>query len=844
MASKHDLGAYGGAGVGAMVPMRQVAIAWGGALRSPRRAPTRGDLAGWLRRISRQRRGNCGAAAMTLVRLLGYCLHGMLRRMTSIQRLAAAALIVFTTIAALFTVLVAPGSGALERSSIRAVFDVTSVVLLLAWFAIAAIRPGWFPASRLMPAILACLAAFLISTVTSRVPRMSIEMLGYAVLLAELYLLLVAMMRRAGTRSFLGRLGLALCIALPSLYLVETLSVWQDWWGLVGRLALPPLRPSSVGLAFGSPNPVATLVLTLGAFGLASMPKTPRIGRLLAIAVVCLAGAATIVSGSRGAWLGGVAGAGAAGIAAITVFKPARTRVAAQLRSRRGVAIAAVALSAVAAGGLLAALSGRLTTEGGNFRASFAAASLRMFDSSPLVGVGPGVWQILRASFTAPTDIDYYVPHAHDIYVMTLAEFGLVGILAGLVVAVTVGRLVLHALRSPDSGRQRMGIAVLFVLALFAAQQLVDVLVNVPALLFAAALPIAWLDATGQPTIASEAGAGPALETRVVLRRAVLLGAAALTCVVAAGLIPVETSASAGDQAAAAAESSDWRAAAKFAAQAAGQDPSVNAYWFVSGVAAANAGDLEQAETALARSAAGDDFTYAWLNLAAVRWRLGDSGGARQALTRAERLGLQRTPVALAAGWLRRQLGDLDLANADDATAVAGAPSLAADPYWSSTVSLKSAWPVILQAAEQRVGGDTALELDLFSGQVDAATTLAVGLAASDSRLYPLLVPAWGGDAIARADLTELAESRPLDATPASWCQVIAIHLGDAASARRFSAWLGVLSTSAPVARIVLGVPLPVPNDGIDRYGSLYRRPVPAELVVGILPQLEWQTQP
>jgi hypothetical protein len=132
----------------------------------------------------------------------------------------------------------------------------------------------------------------------------------------------------------------------------------------------------------------------------------------------------------------------------------------------------------------------------------------------------------------------------------------------------------------------------------------------------------------------------------------------------------------------------------------------------------------------------------------------------------------------------------------------------------------------------------------LFSGQTDAAATLAGDLAASDSRLYPLLVPAWGGDATARARLVALAESRPLDIATASWCQLIAIHVGDGASALRFSAWLGVLNVGAPVARVVFGAPLQVPNDGIDRYGSLYRRPVPAELVVGILPQLAWRAQP
>ena len=59
-----------------------------------------------------------------------------------------------------------------------------------------------------------CLTVFAISTVTSRNPRLSIEMLGYAVLLFEVYLLLVALMRRPALRLHFERLALLFCVVV------------------------------------------------------------------------------------------------------------------------------------------------------------------------------------------------------------------------------------------------------------------------------------------------------------------------------------------------------------------------------------------------------------------------------------------------------------------------------------------------------------------------------------------------------------------------------------------------------------------------------------------------------
>jgi len=769
------------------------------------------------------------------------------------RRFAMALLVAATTAAAAFTVLLAGGSGKLEVDLVRLVYDGMAVVAIVPWLILAAFRRDWLPFSRLLPAIAACLAVFAIATVTSRNPRLSAEMLAYAFLLAALYLLLVTLMRQPRLRRHFERLSFVLCLLVCVLYLQQVLGAWQAWWGVVGHPTIPPLRPGYLGLSLGSPNPVATLVLVLGAFALATNRLRRRGGRAASAALLLLVAITTVITGSRGAWLGvGAALVAFGGVAVVTV--PAlRTRGVVFLRTRRGAAALVAGLAALGVAGALAVTSGRLTLDDGGYRAAFAAASLRMFESSPLVGVGPGVWQVLRASYQTTTQPDLYIPHAHNIYLQTLAEFGLAGVLAGLVVVGSLAALVLDTIRSGDEARRRVGLATLFAIILLAGQQLVDMLMNVPALLLAIAIPVAWLDATahGPAPESGPAESGQRGGAQGAWARALVLGMAALTLVIGAGLLRVEAIAAGGAEGVAAADAGRWAEAVGPTRDAAASDPSVPSYWFAAGVAAANAGDLAAAADALGRSAAADDYPFAWLNLAAVRWRLGDTAGARSALARAERLGWQRGPVAVAAGWLRWQLGDRTAAISDYGAAVVAAPTLANDPFWGSDPALSGARPAIMDAARQQVERSPGSAADhaplLFALQLlgrDAAAAKAelAPLSAAERVVYDQAVGAWQGLPGAEGALQQLAERHPLESAAVAWSQLVAARHNEQDLVARYGAWLNFgFAAGPPVARVVFGQPLPQPFGAVDRYGSLYRRPVPGAQIIGILPQITFQ---
>jgi len=759
-------------------------------------------------------------------------------------RLSTLLLVLATTAGATFTILIAPGSGSFEVQLLRVVYDGMAAVTLLPWLAIAALRPAWRPRSHLLPALALVIAVFGVSAATSRVPRLSFEMFVYAILLVEVYLLLVALMRRPAIRAHLGRLALVLCFLVAVLYLAEVLNAWLIWWGLVGHVAIPPLRPAYLGLLI-SPNPLATVVLSLGAFGLATMGLGGRVGRVVAVGIVFLVLAATFITGSRGAWLGTALGIAAVVVAAVLSRAETRSRAMALARTRSAAIALFVSVPLVVAAGVLAALSGRLTFDDFGFRAGFSRASLQMFQESPMTGVGPGTWGVLRASHTTAPDPDLYIPHAHSVYLQILAEFGLVGVIAAVVLLLMLGRLIWNASRSAEPSRRRVGLDALFTVMLLAGQQFADMLMNVPSVLLAAVLPIAWLDATALPTPDKE----PAQPTRASRVSAVLpIGAAALTVAILVGLSRVEGAADIAGQGVDAANTDAWQEATTLTQRAVDGDPDLNIYRFQLGIDAANTGDLVRAEELLRESAATDDYRYAWLDLAAVRWQLGDDAGAREALARAERLGLQRTALALAAGWLRQQLGDLEEARQNYATAIAQAPTLVGDPFWESDLGPDGGLDAILPTVEGTVSPTALLPIHLILGDLVLAQRDVDALSPADPTLYPLILPAWYGDPAAWAGLRAYAASRPLDPTPVQWCRLIAAYQGDEDVVAEYSIWLTIANFPdaglPPIGRIVFDASEPISASILDGYGTLYRRQVPSAQVVNLLPQFVLQNLP
>lgn len=718
------------------------------------------------------------------------------------------------------------------------------------WIVIATRSPVWRPSTILAPAFAAAFAAFAICSVTSRFPRFSVEYLALAVLLAALYLILQRLMAsdffRPRMVSFAAIAGMVIGIA----YLLIVVPHWITWWGLIGRVAAPPLRPFFEGLTFGNPSAVMTASVLLAAPVVAHLAGGERTSRIGALGVIALAAVVTILSGSRAGWL-------AIGITVIVVgvlwLAPTEHRASlvglVRSRSAQMLALAVLVLAAVGAFAVGPGLLLRASAGGEAVRTDFYAESVRMFQSSPLVGTGPGTWVVERIAFTPPSETDYYVPHAHNIYLQTLAEFGLVGLLAGVVVVFALGRLLLGALRDPDPGRRRMGWATLFATVYFGAHQLLDSYANAPAILFAFAIPVAWLDAT--------APEGPRLSVprlRWAWARPRTIGVLAG----AAGIVAIGSSAAflAWSENGAMLMShardllNDRKPAEAIAPliEAIRIDPAMPPYHLALGLALADTGDLAGAEGHLSMAATMDSVPEAWLDLAAVRARLGETDAAREALSQALRLGDQQAGVALGAGVVQLQIGEIDDAVDSFADALLITPTLAGDSWWTSDHARAAVWPAAYRAAFDR--GPTTAQFAMAL-EADDATGAASAMAAmndpNEAITSGIVVKAWGGDAGALAQLEARARERPLDYPVVNWCALLLRRSGADDEAADYATWAETVRPYSSVrgheVRVATGSKADfIAGINTQFYGHYtYRRPLPNHQLVDWLPELEYR---
>lgn len=732
-------------------------------------------------------------------------------------------------------------------TALRAITVALAAIVLGTWAVVAWREPRWRPRSALMPAILAALTSLAASTLFSRFPRQSIEYLGYAVLLAAMYLLLVRILADPLLRARIAVLAVALTGVLGAAFTVANIGHWVEWWGLVGRLAVPPLRPDSESLMYGNPSAVLTIVLLFwcsaaAVLGTGTGAKRAALGALTVLTLFTI-----FVSGSRAGWI--AVAIAVMSVAAIWISGTDRRRLtwdalrSVLLTTRGRVVLGAVLLGTIAVLiGFGPTILRRLTEGGENLRVAYVLAAIRMFAEAPIFGTGPGSWVIQRIRYTISPEVDYYIPHAHNIYAQTLAELGIVGAIAGIVVAVMLIRLIWPALRDRDAARRRWGWAAAFALIYFGAHQLLDFYMNMPAVLFAAALPVAWLDATVEESRAPN-------RTRVPpsLVRAGQLGAMAVVALASAGLLWTERAASLHADAVAAYNDGNWAAADRLATAAVAAEPVWSPYQFTMGLTAAAVGDHERAAEAFARVATTDDLPEAWLDLAAEQAQLGDETAAHDSLSKAARLGLQRAGTAMAIGDLADRLGETELAVEAFAAAVSQVPSLAGDPWWQADPARASQFEMIVDAAIALAPGD-GWQIALMAGDTERARSLAppptVGpdpFAAND------VIDAWLGDASAYARVRQSARTHPLDAA-VGWSARLAARSGDRDTANRYleSGFVGnsvaaLVSTEMRVSdRVLLG--RTIAGSLADFWGTYtFRRPLPWNMLVPSLVELAVQ---
>jgi O-antigen ligase/tetratricopeptide (TPR) repeat protein len=734
-----------------------------------------------------------------------------------------------------------PGIASVEAHIIG---QVIAYVALGGWFLVMLVRPEWRPTTPLFWPVVIATGAYLLSFAFSQRPRLSLEPTIAGVGWAFGYLFISRLLREPWFRTRVRVVLIAFAALVAVGYIVQVVIEWIRWWNLIGFLAVPPLRPSFAGLWLGSPNLVATALLLVGPLAVVfAYQSTERRWPAAALSLAVLI--AIFLSGSRGGWLGAAAGVGAL-VMLLGMRDGLRSLLRGFLQALRNRPIVLASL-VIATAGLIVLLPGvlrRFAGGGEGLRLDLWRSALTIFGDHPIVGAGPGTWVQLKVEANPLGVPNLILPHAHDLYVQAAAEAGLVGLAA-------LGALALAGLWRLWTGWQSEGslaaqsAGVIVSAAAFAAQSLVDNLVNLPLVCLLVVVLAAWVDAglTASKSVSSEDGVGVRRHARALQRGPAMsiIGLAGLVIAVPL-LVPIDRAALIALEGNSAALRGEWHVALDRFDTAHRLDPGLTLYAIQTASALAHVGRTVEARDLLATAVASDRVAINVLGLAALEAELGDREAALAHAREAASLGIGEPVVALNVGLIAEGLNDAAFALDQFANAIAWNPPLASSGFWASPPRL-DAKEEIVTAARSRVGQLEAALILAYSGQAATARADLEELPASAGRDVYLAVAEWrAGDtpaAVARLDAILAANAQ--DWFAAGWAARILRRSGDGAAAHAYERWaLAVQGDAAPgTIRETSAVPAtfdaPTANLPGDYPWSMYLRPIAPFL---LMPQL------
>lgn len=592
-----------------------------------------------------------------------------------------------------------------------------------------------FPATALDWPLLALLAAYVIASAASVDPRRSF---GATVLLA-LYVLifyLVVDLRRAGWPAGLFVKAMLFAGTFILFFGGWELERWfTGWWAIDGRALLPPAtlrlraflgHPNFVGAFFALLLPLA-LTGALAAKGWAA--------RVIALAWALVAAVLVFYTSSRSGWLG--LGAALAILALLTALDR-RAPVATAWRGvrKRPVVLAAVglALLVVAAVGAYA-LYRQAQHPSHAGRDYIWTVALGLLRADPLTGAGPFTFgTAFIAAYSVPPEA--LLAHAHNVYLNTAAEAGLLGGLALLALLAAGARLAWRRWLT-TTGPARVWLAgYLAALGGLGVTSLFDTPQTFPAIVVLMVTLAALVAADDVPARAARwgrVGGG-------------LLAAGSAVVVAALGwagwaYAPFDAGVLAGNL-------GDWPAAARALDSAMARDPREAFYTLQAGFAHGQAAlapdgtvrDEAELAAALAAYERGVALEPAlatnWANLGLLRWAAGDQVGGLAALERA----VAEAPRAPAFVATLAKL--YETAGRDQEAARAYASALTLRPDWASAYYFR-ATPLREQVlADWKQGNPTPWQP--VGGPAEGWAALEAGDYAQAERLF---TPAAVGEA-------------------------------------------------------------------------------------------------
>lgn len=684
-----------------------------------------------------------------------------------------------------------------------------AIVVFGGWFAISLMRPSWRARTPLLvPVVLACLA-YVASGLVSQRPRLSLEPTIAGIGWAVAFLFLSRLLADRWFRARVAAVMTAFVTVVAVGYLIQVAIEWMSWWNLIGRFAIPPLRPSFAALFLGSPNLIATALLLLGPLVVTIAWGEYR-RRALAVALALVSLAAIFVSGSRGAWFGAAVGVVVAiGLVVARLSLRHTLRELRQAFGRRPVLLVPVVAVGLAGLVFVPSVLQRFGQGGEGLRLDLWRSALSIFAAHPVFGAGPGTWVQLKVAANPVGVPNLSLPHAHDTYVQAAAELGIVGLVALLVLVVAVVLRFRQGFRATtdDHAAPTLSLeaaAVIVSAAAIAGQSLVDNFSNLPFVCLIVVSLVAWVDGRLSEREAERAEAAGStlrgISWRIAKSR--VLAAAGLVAIALAfpTLLRVDGAAIQSQSGNDDARRGDWGLALLKYDLARQADPGFTLYELQAASALARLGRTEEARAILAGAVESDRVAINLIGLAALEAERGSQEAARALASDAMGLGYGESTIALNAGLIAERFGDDATALDRYANAIAWNPPVAESDFWSEAARLVPK-QVVVDTAVRRTDPFVAALIRAYAGDAPAAQAALAAMPVSPTRdAYVAAVLGVSGDTLASlAKFDALLQANPSDWFAAALAARIAHRASNEIAAARYARWaVTVQGDSAP----------------------------------------------
>jgi putative inorganic carbon (HCO3(-)) transporter len=319
----------------------------------------------------------------------------------------------------------------------RLVTHLLAALVVLVWLGRRVLANDDLPRTSLDLPITAFVAALVLATALSPIPRLSAEGLSWVLSYVLLFYLVIDLLRRGWPADLFLKSLLAVGGVACLLALFEAAQWYLGWLAVAGLTDLVPPTTFRIVRTLG-PNPLAAFLNLLIPLAVVAAVGTKRhFNRVLLAGWLVIALLVELLTFSRGGWLGLFTLA--ATLTIMLSFQYRSQLPARALRKRLGESkplvsglVAAMVIASVlicAAGYHLLTIPSRRGSV--QERVLMWRSAWMSFIESPVTGTGPWTYgtQFLRYS---RTDLRRPVEKAHNIGLTVLAESGLIGLAANL----------------------------------------------------------------------------------------------------------------------------------------------------------------------------------------------------------------------------------------------------------------------------------------------------------------------------------------------------------------------------------------------------------------------------